>query len=46
MEKNNPDISDHNSPPILGSWWKIYTLVFLNLVFLIFLFYFFTKAFD
>jgi hypothetical protein len=33
-------------PPFLSSWKLIYTVVFLNLVVLIVLFYLFTKFFD
>jgi len=33
-------------PPILGSWKKLYSLVLLNLVVLIVIFYLFTKAFE
>jgi hypothetical protein len=39
---------DHNddTPPVLGSWGKIYTLVFFNLVILVILFYYFTRIFE
>lgn len=33
-------------PPILSSWKQIYSIVFLNLVALIILFYLFTKYFE
>ncbi|MFZ1291162.1 MAG: hypothetical protein WAR79_13785 [Melioribacteraceae bacterium] len=33
-------------PPILSSWRKIYTIVFMNLVILVILFYLFTKYFS
>jgi hypothetical protein len=33
-------------PPILSSWKRLYTLVLLNLLLLIVLFYLFTKIFD
>jgi len=38
--------ADDSTPPILGSWIKIYSLVFGNLIFLILLFYIFTKVFE
>jgi len=38
--------ADESAPPILGSWNKVYALVFGNLIFLILLFYFFTKVFE
>jgi len=38
--------ADESTPPILGSWNKVYALVFGNLIFLILLFYFFTKVFE
>jgi len=38
--------ADESTPPILGSWNKVYALVFGNLIFLIILFYFFTKVFE
>ncbi len=37
---------DQEKPPILSSWKRLYTVVLLNLVLLIVLFYIFTKAFD
>jgi sugar phosphate permease len=37
---------DQEKPPILSSWKRLYTVVLLNLVLLIVLFYLFTKAFD
>ncbi|MFQ5708139.1 MAG: hypothetical protein ACE5HO_11850 [bacterium] len=33
-------------PPVFKSWNRLYTAVFLNLVFLIVLFYLFTRMFD
>lgn len=39
------DIRDE-SPPFLSAWNRLYTLVLLNLVFLIVLFYIFTKVFE
>jgi hypothetical protein len=42
-----PDKTTEDSPPsILGSWNKIYGIVFFTLFVLIFLFYLFTKAFE
>jgi len=38
--------TEDSPPPILSSWNKLYGLVFLNLVVLILLFYFFSKAFE
>jgi hypothetical protein len=40
--KNN----SNDSPPIFKTWGRLYALVFFNLVFLVILFYFFTKAFE
>jgi len=37
---------DDCTPPIFGSWIKIYSLVIGNLILLIFLFYIFTKVFE
>jgi hypothetical protein len=45
MTDTPKDIMD-DRPPFLGSWNKIYLLVFGELVFLVVLFYFFTKAFS
>lgn len=33
-------------PPFFGTWSRLYTAVIVYLVFLIILFYFFTKAFN
>ena len=38
--------ADESTPPILGSWTKVYSLVFGNLIFLVILFYIFTKVFE
>jgi len=38
--------TEDSPPPILGSWNKIYSFVFFNLIVLILLFYLFTKAFE
>ncbi|MBT8378107.1 MAG: hypothetical protein KJN64_02630 [Ignavibacteria bacterium] len=46
IKKNHTEKEKDPPPPILGSWKKLYTLVILNLVALISLFYIFTKAFE
>jgi len=48
MNKDDEIINstDDSAPPIFKSWNKIYGFVFFTLVFLIFLFYLFTKAFE
>jgi len=38
--------TDDNSPPLFGSWNKLYGLVFLTFAVLVLLFYLFTKAFE
>lgn len=43
-DKSKSDTDD--KPPFLGSWNKIYLLVFGELIILIALFYLFTKAFS
>ena len=43
-DKNDETIEE--PPPFFSSWNKLYSLVFLNLVALIVLFYIFTKTFD
>jgi len=45
MEDNSSKIAD-DKPPFLGSWNKIYWIVFGELIILIALFYLFTKAFS
>jgi hypothetical protein len=45
MDDNSKNIIEAK-PPFLGSWNKIYWIVFGELVFLIALFYFFTKVFS
>ncbi len=35
-----------DAPPFLGSWKKIYSLVLIELIILISLFYLFTKVFS
>jgi len=35
-----------DKPPVLGSWGKIYFVVFGVLIVLIIVFYYFSKAFD
>lgn len=37
---------EENPPPILSSWGRLYTLVLLNLIVLIAIFYIFTRAFQ
>ncbi|HEX9251110.1 MAG TPA: hypothetical protein VF870_02660 [Ignavibacteriaceae bacterium] len=45
MEDNSKNMIE-DKPPFLGSWNKIYLLVFGELIVLIILFYLFTKAFS
>jgi len=45
-ERIEKEETDQEKPPILSSWKRLYTVVLLNLVLLIVLFYLFTKAFD
>jgi len=45
-EEKEKILVEESPPPILGSWTKVYALVFGNLIFLILLFYFFTKVFE
>jgi hypothetical protein len=48
MEKsqtNKEEIVDEK-PPILSSWKQIYSIVLINLIVLILLFYIFTKSFS
>jgi hypothetical protein len=45
MDDNSNKIND-DKPPFLGSWNKIYWIVFGELIVLIALFYFFTKVFS
>lgn len=35
-----------DNPPLLGSWNKLYSVVFISLVIMILLFYLFTKVFE
>ena len=37
---------DEGKPPLVSSWRNLYTIVLVNLVVLIALFYAFTKAFE
>ncbi len=47
MEKQHEQINNkEGAPPILGTWKRVYALVFFHLIFLIILFYFFTKKFS
>lgn len=45
MDENSKNIID-DKPPFLGSWNKIYLIVFGELIILIGLFYLFTKVFS
>jgi len=45
-EKIDKSNKEETPPPLLGSWNKLYTLVFSTLVILIILFYIFTKVFE
>jgi hypothetical protein len=38
--------TNEEKPPFLGSWNKIYLIVFSELIVLIFLFYLFTRTFS
>lgn len=37
---------EDDTPPVFGSWKKIYFFVLLNLAAMIILFYYFTKVFE
>ncbi len=41
-----PEKAIEEKPPFLSSWKKVYSIVFLNLVVLVILFYLFTKYFG
>ncbi|GBD86170.1 hypothetical protein BMS3Abin03_00080 [bacterium BMS3Abin03] len=43
---NKIDNKDEEPAPFFGSWKKIYAFVFGELIFLIILFYIFTKVFE
>jgi len=45
-EETDINHSDESPPPIFKSWRRLYAVVFFNLVFLVILFYFFTKVFE
>jgi len=45
MEKQDTEPAGER-PPFLSSWNRLYTLVLLNLVFLIVIFYLFTRTFS
>ena len=45
IPRNSNDDVD-NQPPILKTWNRLYTIVILNLAFLIVLFYIFSKVFE
>ncbi|MGD8307465.1 MAG: hypothetical protein PVF17_12485 [Ignavibacteria bacterium] len=44
--KFNKSPGDESAAPLLGSWKKLYFLVFSTLVILIIIFYFFTRTFE
>jgi len=44
--QSKPNDTREEKPPVLSSWNKLYAVVFFNLVFLIVLFYLFTKIFS
>jgi hypothetical protein len=44
--EDNPKNMIEDKPPFLGSWNKIYLIVFGELIILIALFYLFTQAFS
>lgn len=50
MNSNNKwitsDLNDEGSPPILGTWNRLYLFVLVFHALLIFLFYLFTKAYS
>lgn len=46
IDSDNKDDTMEEPPPFFSSWNKLYSLVFLNLIVLIVLFYVFTKIFD
>jgi hypothetical protein len=37
---------NNDTPPVFKSWFRLYSLVLINLIVLIVLFYWFTKAFE
>ncbi len=45
IKANKKDNADEK-PPVLKSWKQVYSVVFLNLVILIILFYIFTRIFS
>jgi hypothetical protein len=47
MTKENHHFTNPDPPPpIFGSWKKLYSIVLINLLVLIALFYLFTEAFE
>lgn len=47
--KNEPENKENDEvgkPPVFSTWNRLYALVLLNLVILVALFYWFTKAFE
>lgn len=45
-QKNKKPDAAQEHPPIFSSWNRLYSIVLLNLAFLIIIFYIFTKAFQ
>ena len=45
-QKNKQTDAAQEQPPIFSSWNRLYSIVLLNLAFLIIIFYIFTKAFQ
>ena len=45
-EEHDIERGDEGKPPLVSSWRNLYTLVLVNLVVLIALFYVFMKAFE
>lgn len=46
MKTENDKKNTEVPPPILGTWKKMYAAVLLNLIFLVIIFYIFTRAFE
>ncbi|MFC1492344.1 hypothetical protein ACFL6O_00170 [candidate division KSB1 bacterium] len=46
LSEESRAVEIEESPPVLSSWNKLYSVVFINLICLILLFFFFTKYFD
>lgn len=43
MEKTQ---TENNNPPVMKSWFRLYTLVIINLVFWLSVFYLFRRMFE